>query len=54
VLDAVRIASVKLNVKKPGAHTLQIYGMEPGVTLDKLVIDLGGLTPSYFGPPSQR
>ena len=34
-----------------GAHTLRIYMVDPGVVLEKIVIDLGGLRPSYLGPP---
>jgi len=34
-----------------GAHTLKIYMVDPGVLLEKIVIDTGGLRPSYLGPP---
>jgi hypothetical protein len=50
VLNNVLIATTKLEVPAPGAHTLHVYGLEPGVVLDKLVIDCGGLKPSYLGP----
>ena len=53
VLDEVRIASLPLTVPTPGPHTLHVYGIAPGVVLDKLVVDLGGLTPSYLGPATQ-
>jgi hypothetical protein len=52
VLDAVRIATTKLSVPKPGHHTLRVYAIDPGIVLDKLVVDLGGLTPTYLGPVS--
>ena len=35
----------------PGAHTLRFWALEPGVVLQKIVIDLGGVRPSYLGPP---
>lgn len=38
----------------PGAHTLRIVAVDTGVVVDKIVIDLGGLTPSYDGPPETR
>jgi hypothetical protein len=38
VLDSVRIATASLSVETPGKHTLHIYGVDPGVVLDKLVI----------------
>jgi hypothetical protein len=25
--------------------------MDPGVVLDKIVLDFGGMKPSYLGPP---
>ncbi|MBC6607558.1 glycosyl hydrolase 115 family protein [Hymenobacter sp. BT188] len=31
----------------PGRHTLTIYLLDPGVVLDHLTIDLGGLQPAY-------
>lgn len=37
-------------VTKPGVHKLRIYMVDPAVTLQKLVIDTGGLRPSYLGP----
>lgn len=37
-----------------GAHTLRIVAVDTGVVVDKIVIDLGGLTASYDGPPETR
>jgi hypothetical protein len=51
VLNATRTVSATLHVPSPGAHTLRIYGVDAGVVLDKIVIDCGGLQPSYLGPP---
>lgn len=38
VLDASRVATVTLPVPTAGAHTLHLFGLEPGVVIDKIEI----------------
>ncbi|PFH48837.1 glycoside hydrolase family 115 protein [Amanita thiersii Skay4041] len=46
------IASPSVQVQAgAGKHTLRIGMMEPAVVVQKIVIDAGGLKPSYLGPP---
>ncbi|OCX54886.1 glycosyl hydrolase [Mucilaginibacter sp. PPCGB 2223] len=38
-------------ITKVGVHTVKYWMISPGVVLQKLVLDCGGLKPSYLGPP---
>ncbi len=51
VADNVRHSMTSFTLDKPGYHTLKIWMMDPGVVLEKIVVDLGGVKPSYLGPP---
>ncbi len=37
-------------ISEPGIHTLRFRVLDPGIVLQKIVIDTGGLKPSYLGP----
>jgi len=51
VLDGVTELTTTHKLAKPGAHTLKYWALDPGLVLEKLVVDAGGLRPSYLGPP---
>ncbi len=44
-------AHSKHTIAKPGYHTLKIWMIDPAVVMQKFIVDLGGLKPSYLGPP---
>ena len=51
VSDNVTIATSRHALAHPGEHTLKFWMVDPGVVLQKIVIDAGGVRPSYLGPP---
>ena len=48
----IKITTHQLN--KPGKHVLKYWMVDPAVVLQKLVLDFGGLKPSYLGPPETK
>lgn len=38
-------------VAREGAYTLRVWCLLPGIVIQKVVVDLGGVRPSYLGPP---
>ena len=49
--DAVRTISTTHSLSGSGYHTLKYWMVDPGIVLQKILVDLGGLKPSYLGPP---
>ncbi|MFA7485914.1 MAG: glycosyl hydrolase family 8, partial [Phycisphaerae bacterium] len=51
VRNNVRVRKSTHTLDKAGYHTLKIWMVDPGVVLEKIMVDTGGLKPSYLGPP---
>ena len=51
VSDGAAVFNTTHQVKAPGRHVLKFWALDPGLVIQKLVIDAGGLKPSYLGPP---
>jgi hypothetical protein len=51
VADNARHSHTTHMLAKPGYHTLKVWMVDPGVVLEKLVVNLGGVKSSYLGPP---
>lgn len=52
VLRNYTVNKSTLHIDKPGRHTLQIRCGDPGVVIQKIVLDFGGMKRSYLGPNS--
>lgn len=51
VMDNVHKTDSFHQIESPGYQTLRIGMIDPGVVIQRIVIDMGGVKESYFGPP---
>jgi hypothetical protein len=51
VSDGATVLTSQHQIDKPGKHTLKFWVVDAGLVLQKLVVNAGGLHPSYLGPP---
>jgi hypothetical protein len=51
VSDGVKKVSIPLTIAAPGYHTLNVWMVDPGVVLERMVLYHGRILPSYLGPP---
>lgn len=54
VAENIIIKTSKHKIETPGKHVVKYWVVNPGVVLQKLVLDFGGVKPSYLGPPETR
>ena len=50
VVTHARPCQATLNISKQGYHTLKVWMIDPGVVIQKIIVNIGGLKPSYLGP----
>jgi hypothetical protein len=50
VSENIIIKTTKHTISKPGKHVVKYWMVTPGPVLQKIVIDIGTLTPTYLGP----
>lgn len=51
VSEYVTIMTSLHQLQSPGKHTLKFWAVDPGVVIQKMVIETGEVNPSYLGPP---
>ena len=51
VRNNARIVKSNHSLSDAGYHTLKVWMVDPGVVLEKIMVNTGGVKPSYFGPP---
>lgn len=44
------VSTINMSIDKPGKHTLKLICSDPGMVIQKVVIDFGGMKRSYLGP----
>jgi hypothetical protein len=54
VLNATTTGASMHLITTAGAHVLKIYMIDAGVVLDNIVVDTGGVRPSYLGPKETK
>ena len=54
VANNIIIKRSQHRISKPGRHVIKYWMVDPGPVLQKLVVDLGGVKPSYLGPPETK
>ncbi len=54
VANNINIKTSLHQLAKPGKHVIRYWMIDPGIVLQKIVVDFGGVKHSYLGPPETR
>jgi hypothetical protein len=50
----INVLTSEFEISEPGEHMLKFWMVDPGVVLERLVIETGEVRPSYLGPPESN
>jgi hypothetical protein len=51
VAENIKVLTTTHAISSKGTHTLKFWAIDPAVILQKIIVDFGGVKPSYLGPP---
>jgi len=51
IIDNLMQLRTTLDLGNEGRHELRVWMVDPGLVIDKIIIDTGGVKDSYLGPP---
>lgn len=51
MIDNLMTLKTKLDMPEEGQHTLKVGMVDPGVVIDEIIVDMGGVKDSCLGPP---
>ena len=51
VANNINIQVSKHRIETSGEHVLKFWAVDPGIVLQKIVVETGRVKPSYLGPP---
>lgn len=54
VANSIIESITNFRIDKSGLHTIRFRVLDPGIVLQKIILDLGGLKPSYLGAPESK
>ncbi|MEJ2568310.1 MAG: hypothetical protein P8Z50_05490 [candidate division WOR-3 bacterium] len=51
VMENIKILTSEHSIENPGEHTLKFWMVDPGLVLQKVVVETKEIPSSYLGPP---
>jgi len=54
VADNIKITASAHHISRKGTHVLKFWLVDPGPVLQRIIVDAGGVKPSYLGPPESQ